>query len=52
MKTGQIREQRDDALEELRKQLEKGRSEQLIAYLSSMAKLHRYSWSNIVLISL
>jgi len=52
MKTDQVRKQIDDALEELGEQLEQGASEQLLAYLSAMARFTRYSWGNILLISL
>jgi len=52
MKTDKARQQIDDAIEELGTQLDKGTSEQLIAYLAAMAKFHNYSWGNIVLISL
>ena len=52
MKTDQIRKQIDDALEKLGKQLEQGASEQMLAYLSAMARFHNYSWGNIILISL
>ena len=52
MKTEQVRKQVDDALDMLGKQLEEGASEQLLAYLSAMAKFHKYSLGNIILISL
>ena len=52
MKTEQVRKQVDDALGTLGKQLEEGASEQLLAYLSAMAKFHKYSLGNIILISL
>ena len=40
----------DNALNELRAQLEAGRSETLLAYLDCMSRFHRYSWSNVMLI--
>lgn len=52
MKTDQTRKQIDDALEKLGRQLEQGASEQMLAYLSAMARFHNYSWGNIILISL
>ncbi|MDM8005428.1 MAG: ArdC-like ssDNA-binding domain-containing protein [Phycisphaerae bacterium] len=52
MKTERVRKQIDDALEELGKQLEQGASEQMLAYLSAMARFHNYSWGNIMLIQL
>ena len=52
MKTDKVRKQVDDALDELGKQLEQGASEQMLAYLSAMARFHNYSWGNIILISL
>lgn len=40
----------DQALENLAKALENGKSETLVAYLAAMAKFHRYSFGNILLI--
>ena len=42
----------DSALNELRAQLEAGRSEALLAYLDCMSRFHRYSWSNVMLIDM
>jgi hypothetical protein len=52
MKTDKVRKRIDGALEVLGKQLEQGASEQILAYLSMMARFHNYSWGNIILISL
>ena len=38
------------ALSQLVRELEAGRSEQLKAYLAALARLHRYSWGNVLLI--
>lgn len=40
----------DEALTELLEALEKGKSETLKRYLAAMARFHRYSWGNILLI--
>jgi antirestriction protein ArdC len=40
----------DSALDELRAQLEAGKSEMLLAFLDCMSRFHRYSWSNVMLI--
>ena len=52
MKTDEVRKQVDDALEMLGQHLEQGASDQLLAYLSAMAKFHKYSVGNIILLSL
>ena len=52
MKTDKVKRQVDDALEMLGQQLEQGASEQLLSYLAAMARFHKYSWGNIILISL
>lgn len=41
----------DQALENLTKALEQGKSESLTAYLAAMARFHRYSFGNILLIA-
>jgi len=51
-RTEHIRMKIDDALEKLGDQLEQGASEQFLAYLSAMARFTRYSWGNVLLISL
>ena len=38
------------ALDKLTTELEKGTSDQFKAYLAAMAKFHRYSWGNVLLI--
>lgn len=40
----------DEALRRLSAELEAGRSETLTTYLAAMARFHRYSWSNALLI--
>lgn len=44
--------QSDDALRELVKALEQGRSETLVRYLDTMSRFHRYSFGNCLLIAL
>ncbi|MDP7179290.1 MAG: hypothetical protein QF749_13480 [Verrucomicrobiota bacterium] len=50
MKTNQIRRMANTALSKLAGELEAGMSDQLQVYLSAMAKLHRYSFGNVMLI--
>lgn len=52
MKTDIVRRQIDDALDKLGEQLEQGASEQMLVYLSAMARFRNYSWGNVILISL
>src|SRR5262245_26858528 len=40
-----------DALDTLAELLDEGHSEQLTAFLTSMARFHKYSWHNICLIA-
>lgn len=40
----------DEALTRLMAELERGRSEALTNYLATMARFHRYSWNNVLLI--
>jgi len=41
----------DEAIEELKQQLDQGKSEALIRYLECMSRFHRYSWCNVLLIN-
>jgi len=50
MKAEQARKLTDKALDELEAALGQGRSEALTAYLTTVAKFHRYSFGNIMLI--
>ncbi|MFO0834407.1 MAG: ArdC family protein [Phycisphaerales bacterium] len=50
MKSEEARKIADDALARLSEGLKAGRSEQLLAYLTAMAKFHRYSIHNLILI--
>lgn len=50
MKAEQARKLTDQALETLANALEQGGSENLTAYLATMAKFHQYSFGNILLI--
>ena len=52
MKTDEVKRQVDVAIEALAKQLDQGRSSQMQAYLSAMARFHKYSLGNIILIQL
>jgi hypothetical protein len=40
----------EEALARLTAELEQGKSEALTRYLSTMARFHRYSWNNALLI--
>lgn len=51
MKTEQANQIATKALEQLRQALEDGRSERLKEYLAAMARFHRYSWHNVMLIA-
>jgi antirestriction protein ArdC len=51
MKVEQAREVASKAIEQLRQALESGQSGALKEYLSAMARFHRYSWHNVMLIA-
>lgn len=42
----------DDALQELANALKQGKSEQLLSYLDTLSRFHRYSFGNCILIAL
>ena len=48
--TERVRKLTDDALNRLAEELKAGRSDTLKAYLAAMARFHRYSWTNTILI--
>ncbi|QOJ14844.1 MAG: DUF1738 domain-containing protein [Planctomycetia bacterium] len=50
MKAEQAKKIADQALEQLAEALNSGRSEELTRYLSMLAKFHRYSFGNVMLI--
>ena len=50
MKTEQAKQLTDQAIEQLAAALKQGRSETLTRYLATMAKFHRYSFTNLMLI--
>jgi antirestriction protein ArdC len=50
MKTEQVKQVTDKALEQLVTALEQGQSATLTRYLSAMARFHRYSFNNVMLI--
>ena len=52
MKTEDAKSLAESALDTLAVQLESGHSESLVAYLASMARFHRYSANNVLLIHL
>jgi len=52
MKNDKIKEITNKAIEQLIAALNEGRSEALTAYLTAMAKFHRYSLRNIMLIAM
>jgi len=51
MKAEQAKKLADSGIEKLATALEQGRSETLTAYLATMARFHRYSFGNIMLIA-
>ena len=51
MKCEEIKKLTDTALAELIQALEQGKSECLQTYLRTMARFHRYSWGNVLLIA-
>lgn len=50
MKAEQAKKIADQALEQLAHALEQGRSEELIRYLAMLARFHKYSFGNVMLI--
>jgi RNA polymerase sigma factor (sigma-70 family) len=50
MREDKVREIAQDALKRLAEELQAGRSDALKAYLATMGRFHRYSWSNAMLI--
>lgn len=52
MKVEQAREVASKAIEQLRQALESGQSGKLKEYLAAMARFHRYSWHNVMLIAM
>src|ERR1700676_1548670 len=50
MTTDQAKSLSQNALDQLMDALERGHSQTLLAYLRTMARFHRYSWGNILLI--
>jgi antirestriction protein ArdC len=52
MKVEQAREVASKAIEQLRQALESGQSGRLKEYLAAMARFHRYSWHNVMLIAM
>jgi len=51
MKIEQAKQIASKAIEELSQALEAGHSEKLREYLGAMARFHRYSWHNVILIA-
>ncbi len=51
MKTDQAKKLTDEALEKLSAALQAGKSEELVNHLATMARFHRYSFRNILLIA-
>jgi N-terminal domain of anti-restriction factor ArdC len=51
MKVEEAKQIASDAIEQLKQALECGRSEALKEYLAAIARFHRYSWHNIMLIA-
>ncbi len=52
MKAEEAKKIADQALEQLSEALSRGKSEQLTSYLAMLAKFHRYSFGNVLLILL
>ena len=50
MKVEQAKQITTNAIEQLQQALEAGQSERLAEYLAAMARFHRYSWHNVMLI--
>ena len=51
MKIEEAKQIATKAIEELSQALEAGHSEKLREYLGAMARFHRYSWHNVMLIA-
>ena len=51
MKVEQAKQIASNAIEQLKQALERGHSETLKEYLAAIARFHRYSWHNIMLIT-
>ena len=51
MKVEQAKQIASNAIEQLKQALERGHSETLKEYLTAIARFHRYSWHNIMLIA-
>lgn len=51
MKSEEAKKIADNALEQLSAALKAGKSEQLTRYLSMLARLHRYSFGNVLMIA-
>jgi hypothetical protein len=51
MKVEQAKQIASNAIEQLKQALERGHSETLTEYLAAIARFHRYSWHNIMLIA-
>lgn len=51
MKVEQAKQIASNAIEQLKEALERGHSETLKKYLGAIARFHRYSWHNIMLIA-
>ncbi|MGH9697844.1 MAG: ArdC-like ssDNA-binding domain-containing protein [Candidatus Acidiferrales bacterium] len=51
MKVEQAKQITSNAIEQLKQALERGHSETLNEYLAAIARFHRYSWHNIMLIA-
>jgi len=51
MKVEQAKQIASNAIEQLKQALERGHSEALKEYLAAIARFHRYSWHNIMLIA-
>ena len=51
MKVEKAKQIASSAIEQLRQALEAGHSERLKQYLAAIARFHRYSWHNILLIA-
>lgn len=50
MQAEQVRQLTDDAITRLTQALDAGKSDTLVRFLAAMAKFHRYSWGNVLLI--
>ncbi len=50
MNKDQAKQSADQALQTLAQALEQGRSDAMVEYLDTLAKFHRYSYRNVMLI--